>query len=167
MTLEDFDLLRNYGKRVKEVNGQPIEVTKLSYIYVKEKFRFLVSDFEINKAVDEALKDLGIKYKVKNIQEYMSIFLYLFDEIIEEKGIINTLETEFLSSNPDPKMIASGSAMLAPFDHKLTLSSLATKLMLSVTEIGNMKYEEVLDWQVAFFRQANVIENYRKLEMKK
>lgn len=163
MTTEQFEQFLEYGKRKNEVNGVQINVTYLPYIFVKGEFLSMINQNKIKESVEECLKHLKINHKKLSIKEIYSIFIYLYDEILSEKGIINTLERDYLSSTPDPKMISAGVSMLNPFSTHLTLLSLCKEMNMPIDEVAKKPYYELLDYQVALFRQSKVQENYQKI----
>lgn len=166
MTLEEFEFLKEFGKRKKEVGGIDIDVTKLPFIFVKGEFLDLVQNDKVVESVTEALKHLSIKNKKLTSKEVLSIFLHLYDELLTENGIIYKLENEYLSSTPNPQMISAGVSMLQPFNNHLTLLSLCKELNMSFHDVSKEPYHFLLDVQVALFRQNKVKENYNNILLK-
>lgn len=167
MTIEQFEQLKEYGKRKTDVNGIQLNVTLLPYIFVKGEFLSMISENKIKESVLQTLDHLEIKHKSLSVSEIYSIFIYLYDEILTENGIINKLESEYLSRETDTKMISAGVSMLAPFNTHLTLLSLCKEMNMSIDEVAKKPYYELLDYQVALFRQSKVQENYQKIITKK
>ena len=167
MTTEEFEFLKEYGKRKSEVNDIKIDVTQLPYTFVKLEFLSMIHQNQIKESVLKGLELLKIKSKTLNIKEINAIFWYLYDELLTENGTINKLENTFLSSNPDVDMIASGVNQLAPFNTHLSIKDLVPVLGINADEVGQKPYIYILDWQVAIFRQNKVKENYQEIKLKK
>ena len=167
MTTEEFEFLKEYGRRKSEVNNVKIDVTQLPYTFVKLEFLSMIQQNQIKESVLKVLELLKIKSKTLNIKEINAIFVYLYDELLTENGIINKLESEYLSRETDTKMISAGVSMLAPFNTHLTLLSLCKEMNMSIDEVAKKPYYELLDYQVALFRQSKVQENYQKIITKK
>ena len=167
MTTEDFEFLKEFGKRLNEVNGVKIDVTQLPYTFVKLDFLLMINNNQIVESVKTTLEHLKISDKGLKLRDLLSIFWYLYDELLTENGTINKLENTFLSSNPDVDMIASGVNQLAPFNTYLSIKDLVPVLGINADEVGQKPYSYVLDWQVAIFRQNKVKENYQERKLKK
>ena len=167
MTTEDFEFLKEFGKRLNEVNGVKIDVTQLPYTFVKLDFLLMINNNQIVESVKTTLEHLKISNKGLKLRDLLSIFWYLYDELLTENGTINKLENTFLSSNPDVDMIASGVNQLAPFNTYLSIKDLVPVLGINADEVGQKPYSYVLDWQVAIFRQNKVKENYQERKLKK
>ena len=167
MTTEEFEFLKEYGKRKSEVNNVKIDVTQLPYTFVKLEFLSMIQQSQIKESVLKVLELLKIKSKTLNIKEINAIFWYLYDELLTENGAINKLENTFLSSNPDIDMIAAGVNQLAPFNTHLSIKDLVPVLGINADEVGQKPYSYILDWQVAIFRQNKVKENYQEIKLKK
>ena len=167
MTTEEFEFLKEYGKRKSEVNNVKIDVTQLPYTFVKLEFLSMIQQNQIKESVLKVLELLKIKSKTLNIKEINAIFVYIYDELLTENGVINKLENTFLSSNPDVDMIASGVNQLAPFNTHLSIKDLVPILGINADEVGQKPYSYILDWQVAIFRQNKVKENYQEIKLKK
>lgn len=163
MTIEQFEQLKEFGKRKNEIKGVLIEVVKLPYIFIKGEFLSMINENKIKESVKESLSHLNISHKDLTLKEIYAIFIYLYDEILTENGIINKLENEYLSSEPDVKMFSAGVSMLAPFNTHLTLLSLCKEMNMPIDEVAKKPYYELLDYQVALFRQSKVQENYQKI----
>ena len=167
MTTEEFEFLKEYGRRKSEVNNVKIDVTKLPYTFVKLEFLSMIQQNQIKESVLKVLELLKIKSKTLNIKEINAIFVYLYDELLTENGVINKLENTFLKSNPDVDMIASGVNQLAPFNTHLSIKDLVPVLGINADEVGQKPYSYILDWQVAIFRQNKVKETYQEIKLKK
>lgn len=166
MTLEEFEFLKEFGKRKKEVGGVNIEVIKLPFIFVKGEFLDLVQNDKVVESVTKALKHLSIKHKKLTSKEVLSIFLYLYDELLTENGIIYKLENEYLSSTPSPQMIAAGVSMLNPFNLLLTIRSLSKELNQNFHKTSREPYYFLLDFQVALMTENKVQVNYNNILLK-
>ena len=167
MTTEEFEFLKEYGKRKSEVNNVKIDVTQLPYTFVKLEFLSMIQQSQIVESVKTTLKHLKISNKGLKLSDLLSVFWYLYDELLTENGTINKLENTFLSSNPDVDMIASGVNQLAPFNTHLSIKDLVPVLGINADEVGQKPYSYILDWQVAIFRQNKVKENYQEIKLKK
>ena len=167
MTTEEFEFLKEYGKRKSEVNDIKIDVTQLPYTFVKLEFLSMIQKSQIKESVLKVLELLKIKSKTLNIKEINAIFVYLYDELLTENGVINKLENTFLKSNPDVNMISAGVNELAPFNTHLTLIDICKSLNMSFDKVCKKPYIYVLDVQVALFKQSKVKERYQEILSKK
>jgi len=167
MTQQDFDNLIEYGKRCNIVNGKEIEVTQLPFKFIKWKFSQMIEQGLIHESVFKVLKYLKLDSNDLTSKQINSIFLYLYDEILTEKGLINQLEQKYLSSQPDANMIGAGANRLAPFNTLLTLYNLSNKDILKMNKIAKLPYQSLLDIQVMTKIENEVQSKYQELVLKK
>lgn len=167
MTQQDFDNLIEFGKRSNIVNGKEIQITQLPFKFIKWKFSEMIEQGLIHESVFKALKYLKLDSNNLDIKQLNAIFLYLYDEILTEKGLINQLEQKYLSSQPDANMIGAGANRLAPFNTYLTLYNLANKDILKMNKIAKLPYQTLLDIQVMCKIENEVQSKYQELVLKK
>lgn len=166
MNEQEFKTFLEFGKRIDSVNDKKVDVLNLPFIFVKEEFQ-QIAENDIIEATKKALKYLKIDYNKLNNNELKGIFLYLYDELLTTKGIIYNLEQKFLSSNPDPLMIAAGQSKLAPFNNLMTIYYLANEDLTKMEEISLMPYSKLLDIQAMKNVQNQVQNRYNELLSKK
>lgn len=166
MNENDFKNWLEYGKRLTEIDDQPIQVTQLPFCYIKWEFADLMQKNIIN-TVKIALDHLNINYKSLSGKELSCVFLYLYDEIMTKEGVIYQLEETYLKGTPDPNMIAAGQNRLAPYNNLLTLFNLSNKDVLKIEEVSKMPYQMLLDIQSMQKIEGEIQSNYHKIISKK
>lgn len=156
--------LLNYGKRIDNYEGLKIDVTLLTYAYVKNDFFEMINEGDLSKLAKECLSQLFhlTDAELSDLKDsyLLGVFVYLYDEILTEKGIIHRLESSFLKSKVDTKMIAAGQSKLDPYSYKHTLMSLAGGRILDMKEISLLPYGEILDIQVIKKIEGEIQQNY-------
>lgn len=166
MTEQDFKQALEYGKRKSDVDNKDINVLELPFCFIKWEFMQLANE-SFQSAVFKCLEYLKIESKSLKVNEINAIFLYLYDEIITEKGLIHRLEKEFLSSEPDIDMIAAGQNRLAPFNNLLTLYNLANKDYFIMKKLEDEPYGMLLDLQAMLKTQSEVQQRYQEIKLNK
>lgn len=166
MTEEQFEYALKYGKRKSDVNNKDINVLELPFCFIKWEFMQLANE-SLQSSVLKCLEYLKIESKSLTIKEVNAIFLYLYDEIITEKGLIHRLEKQFLSSEPDVDMIAAGQNRLAPFNNLLTLYNLANKDYFVMKKLESEPYGTLLDLQAMLKTQSEVQSRYQEIKINK
>lgn len=166
MNEKEFEYALKYGKRKSDVNNIDINILELPFCFIKWEFMQFANE-SFSKAVLKCLEYLKIESKSLKANEINAIFLYLYDEIITEKGIVYKLEKQFLSSDPDVDMIAAGQNRLTPFNNLLTLYNLANKDITKIDEVSKMKFSDLLDFQAMLKIQSEVQQRYQEIKINK
>lgn len=166
MNDSQLDYAIKYGKRKSDINNTEINILELPYYFVKWEFADTAS-IDIRKATIDALNLLKLDYKSLTNNELNSIFLYLYDALLTKEGLIYQLEQRYLSSIPDPNMIAAGQNELAPWSNLMTLFDLANEDITKMKEVSEMKYQEVLDVQAMLTKRRKIQDNYQRIISKK
>lgn len=146
---EDFDFLKKNGKRSSILFNFDFEsIINNSWGFVKETIPDSLLKSDIENLIFLFAKDRGINLflnDVSNLQvkEAMSFFLWLLDEIKSLKE----LESTYLVSEPDAKMLQAGINELDKFGFKNTLDNLAKGDVLKYDEIKKLPYHVIFDKQ--------------------
>lgn len=146
---DDFNFLIKNGVRSSKLLNFDFEsVIYCSWGFLKEKLPDLFSRNEIEKLIHLMLLDRGINCFLADVQKIeidkaMSFILWLIDELKS----INELESKYLRSEPDIKMIQAGINNLDQFGIKNTLDNLAKGDILKYDAIRKLKYHDVFDKQ--------------------
>lgn len=162
----DLENAIKYGKRINTIQDKFIDVRLLPYYFVKWGFLELANE-DYLKATKKALEYLKLEYNTLDSRVLNSIFLYIYDQLLTENGIIYQLENEHLSSNHDPLMIVAGVNKLAPYNNLMTLYYLANEDVTKMEEVSKQPYHLLLDIQAFKNIQDKVNKVYQDLISKK
>lgn len=149
ITQEDFDFLVKNGKRSSILFNFDFEsLIYLKWGFLKEQLPDLFSKSDFEKLLFLICKDRGLNLFLNDIQnitvkEVMSFILWIIDEL----KTIRELESNYLRSDPDIKMMQAGINELDQFGIKNTLDNLSKGDILKYNEIRNLPYHEVFDKQ--------------------
>lgn len=139
--LKDFEFLKKYSDRVQILNGKKInDITSLPYDMVKHEIPALLSDGKFQEVLDliAGEKVVGDKYdKLK--------FLFF---LLDQYKVIQELEQQYLSSPPDPKLIAAGIQELDILGDINIIDALAGGDVLKWSEIRLLPYSTIFDKQL-------------------
>src|SRR5690606_17890136 len=102
------------------------------------------------------------KIDVENIEvsEAMSFYLWIIDELKS----IRELESNYLSSDPDIKMIQAGIHKLNQFGINNTLDNLAKGDILKYNEIRKLPYNVVFDKQYMEVTKSEIEKKLAKIK---
>jgi len=145
----DFDFLIKNGKRSSYLCNFDFE----SLIYtkwglLKEQLPELFKNNDFEQLFFLLLKDRGLhpfRIDIQNIEvnKAMSFILWIIDEM----KTIRELESQYLRSDPDVKLLQAGINKLDQFGIKNTLFNLGGKDFEKHNVIRNTPYNEVFDMQ--------------------
>ena len=164
---EDFNFLVKNGKRNSKLLNFDFEsLIYSSWGFVKETIPELFANNDFEQLLFLMLKDrkqkvfcLGDVRQI-NINEAMAFILWLIDEM----KAINDLESQFLKSDPDPKMINAGIHKLDQFGIKNILDNLTDGKIWEYDKIRNMPYNDVFDKQYMEIVKSEVEKKLSKIK---
>lgn len=162
----DFNFLVKNGKRSSKLLNFDFE----SLIYCKWGFvkeilpdLFLKNDFE--KLFFLMLKDRGQNLFLNDVQrielkDATAFILWLIDEMKS----INELESQYLRSEPDIKMLQAGINKLDQFGLLNTLDNLAKGSILDYDKIRQMPYNVIFDKQYMEVTKSEIEKKLSKIK---
>lgn len=163
---EDFNFLIKNGSRSSILFNFDFEsVIYFKWGFLKETLPELFASNDFEKLFLLALKDRGINLFLNDIQninivEAMSFILWIIDELKS----IRELESNYLSSDPDIKMIQAGIHKLNQFGINNTLDNLAKGDILKYNEIRNLPYNVVFDKQYMEVTKSEIEKKLSKIK---
>jgi hypothetical protein len=163
---DDFNFLVKNGKRSSILLNFDFEsLIYCKWGFVKETLPelFLKNDFETLFFL--ILKDRGHNYFISDIQNIaidkaISFILWIIDEI----KIINELESKYLTSDPDIKMIQSGINNLNKFGYLNMIDNLAKGDILKYDLIKNIAYNVIFDKQYFDITKSQIEKKLSKIK---
>lgn len=172
LIITNFEEFKNFHKRQDEVNKKKIDVLDLEFWFVKEEFyKKYILDNRLFDGVREALNQLEFEQEIIDnltTKELTAIFLFLYDELLTEKGKVYQLENEFLySGTPDPDYLSAGAKRLAPFNNIATLDNLSGENVYFALKLAKEKYGNLLDFQIYRTFKNDVQERYFNIKNNK
>lgn len=144
LTTEDFNKILKFGKPQNKVLGyEAAEFVSLPYGLIKRDLPQLQKQARFYDCVDLVLrhtyKDLDLSKATGN--ELMAFLLW----IKEQQERLNALELNYLSSDPDPKMVAAGIHKLNDMGELPTIDNLAGGDLLKYEAIEALPYFRVYE----------------------
>lgn len=163
---EDFNFLVKNGKRSSILLNFDFEsLIYCKWGFVKETLPelFLKNDFE--QLFYLMLKDRGQNWFICDIQrisikDVVSFILWIIDEMKS----INELESQYLRSEPDIKMLQAGIQKLDQFGLLNTLDNLAKGDILKYDEIRNAPYNVIFDKQYMEVTKSDIEKKLSKIK---
>lgn len=149
ITQEDFNFLLKNGKRSSKLFNFDFEsLIYLKWGLLKETLPDLLNKGDIENLLFLICKDRGINVFKNDINllqpdKILSFVLWIIDEL----KTITALESEYLRSDPDVKLMQAGINELDKFGLLNTLDNLAKGDILKYDEIRNLPYNVVFDKQ--------------------
>jgi len=146
---EDFNFLIKNGKRSsKLLNFEFESLIYLKWGLLKETLPTLFERNDFEQLFFLMLKDQGKNVFFNEVQNIsldraMSFILWIIDEM----KTIRELESQYLKSDPDIKMLQAGINKLDQFGLLNTLDNLANGDILKYNEIRNIPYNVIFDKQ--------------------
>lgn len=166
ITQEEFNFLVKNGKRSsKLLNFDFDSLIHSSYTIVKEVIPDLLAKCDFEMLFFEMLKDRSehvFLIDVQNISssEAMAFILWIIDELKS----INELESQFLRSDPDVKMLQAGINKLDKFGILNTLDNLAKGDILKYDLIRKLPYRTVFDKQYMEVTKSDIEKRLTKIK---
>lgn len=160
---EDFNFLVKNGKRSSILFNFDFEsLIYCKWGFVKETLPNLFAKNDFEQLFILMLLDRGIEGNVNKIEikDAVAFILWLIDEIKS----INELESQYLKSDPDIKLLQAGINRLDQFGHKNTLDNLAKGDILKYDLIRNLRYNEVFDKQYMEVIKSDIEKKLSKIK---
>lgn len=163
---DDFNFLVKNGKRSSKLLNFDFEsLIYCKWGFVKETLPdlFLKNDFE--KLFFLMLKDRNQNWFLNDVQRIelknaISFILWLIDEMKS----INELESQYLRSEPDIKMLQAGINKLDQFGLLNTLDNLAKGDILKYDAIRNTPYNVIFDKQYMEVTKSEIEKKLSKIK---
>ena len=161
---ELYQFVKKYGKRTNTLFGVELEpLIYFSYGFVKIDLPSLLNENNIDEIINIIcdIKDISVK-KITD-KEKISLTLWLIDEL----EAIGSLEQTYLSSNPEPELIASGIDELNIFGELNIIDSLAGGDILKWEQVKQLPYHSIFDKLRKDNIERKINKNYNKIISKK
>ena len=163
---DDFNFLVKNGKRSSKLCNFDFEsLIYCKWGFVKETLPdlFLKNDFE--KLFFLMLKDRGrhpfyIDVQLIDLKDAIAFILWLIDEMKS----INELESQYLRSEPDIKMLQAGINKLDQFGLLNTLDNLAKGDILKYDSIRQTQYNVIFDKQYMEVTKSEIEKKLSKIK---
>ena len=159
-----YQFVKKYGKRTNTLFGVELEpLIYFSYGFVKIDLPSLLNENNIDEIIKIIcdIKDISVK-KITD-KEKISLTLWLIDEL----EAIGSLEQNYLSSNPEPELIASGIDELNVFGELNIIDSLAGGDILKWEQVKQLPYHSIFDKLRKDNIERKINKNYNKIISKK
>lgn len=163
---DDFNFLIKNGVRSSKLLNFDFEsVIYFSWGFLKETLPDLFAKNEFEKLFYLMFKDRKQNLFLNDVQrispnEAMQFVLWIIDELKS----ITELESQYLRSDPDAKMIQAGINNLNQFGIKNTLDNLAKGDVLKYDEVRKLKYHDVFDKQYMETVKAEIEKKRAKIK---
>ena len=161
---ELYQFVKKYGKRTNTLFGVELEpLIYFSYGFVKIDLPSLLNENNIDEIINIIcdIKDISVK-KITD-KEKISLTLWLIDEL----EAIGSLEQNYLSSQPEPELIASGIDELNVFGELNIIDSLAGGDILKWEQVKQLPYHSIFDKLRKDNIERKINKNYNKIISKK
>ena len=166
ITQDDFNFLVKNGKRSSILLNFDFEsLIYCKWSFVKETLPdlFLKNDFE--KLFFLMLKDRSQHWFLCDVQRIpLSNAIAFILWLIDEMKSINELESQYLRSEPDIKMLQSGINKLDQFGLLNTLDNLAKGDVLKYDAIRQMSYNVIFDKQYMEVTKSEIEKKLSKIK---
>lgn len=166
VTQEDFNFLIKNGKRSSILLNFDFEsVIYFKYGLLKETLPDLLIKGDLEKLFFLLLKDRGINVFLTDVQnvdtdEAMCFYLWIIDELQS----IRELESNYLRSDTDIKLMQAGISKLDQFGLLNTLDNLAKGDITKYDEIRNLRYNVVFDKQFMEVTRSSIEKKLAKIK---
>lgn len=163
---DDFNFLVKNGKRnSKLLNFEFDSLIYCKWGFVKETLHdlFLKNDFEqlfFLMLKDRSQHPFFIDVQRIDLKDAVSFILWLIDEMKS----INELESQYLRSDPDIKMMQAGIQKLDKFGNLNTLDNLAKGDILKYDLIRNTPYNVIFDKQYMEVTKSEIEKKLSKIK---
>lgn len=159
-----YNFVKKYGKRTNILFDVELEpLIYFPYGFVKIDLPSLLNENNIDEIINLIcdIKDISVK-KITD-KEKISLTLWLIDEL----EAIGNLEQNYLSSQPEPELIAAGIDKLNVFGELNVIDSLAGGDILKHKGIKALPYYSVFDKLRKDNVKSEINKNYNKIISKK
>lgn len=163
---EDFNFLIKNGKRSSKLLNFDFEsLIYLKWVLLKETLPELFQKNDFEQLFFLMLKDRGLHPFFIDVQrievnEAMSFILWLIDEM----KTIRELESNYLRSDPDVKLLQAGINKLDQFGLMNTLDNLAKGDILKYDSIRELRYNVVFDKQYLEITKSEIEKKLAKIK---
>ena len=161
---ELYQFVKKYGKRTNTLFDVELEpLIYFSYGFVKIDLPSLLNENNIDEIIKIIcdIKDISVR-KITD-KEKISLTLWLIDEL----EAIGSLEQNYLSSQPEPELIASGIDELNVFGELNIIDSLAGGDILKWEQVKQLPYHSIFDKLRKDNIERKINKNYNKIISKK
>lgn len=161
---ELYNFVKKYGKRTNTLFDVELEpLIYFPYGFVKIDLPSLLNENNIDEIINIIcdIKDISVK-KITD-KEKISLTLWLIDEL----EAIGSLEQNYLSSQPEPELIASGIDELNVFGELNIIDSLAGGDILKWEQVKKLPYHSIFDKLRKDNIERKINKNYNKIISKK
>lgn len=159
-----YQFVKKYGKRTNTLFDVELEpLIYFPYGFVKIDLPSLLNENNIDEIINIIcdIKDISVK-KITD-KEKISLTLWLIDEL----EAIGNLEQNYLSSQPEPELIASGIDELNVFGELNIIDSLAGGDILKWEQVKQLPYHSIFDKLRKDNIERKINKNYNKIISKK
>lgn len=166
ITEEDFNFLIKNGKRSSILLNFDFEtIIYFSWGLIKEKLPELLTKGDLEQLFFLMLKERGINVFLIDVQrlelkEAISFYLWIVDELKS----IRELESEYLRSDPDIKLMQAGINKLDKFGLLNTLDNLAKGDITKYDMIRSTPYNVIFDKQFLEITKADIEKKLSKIK---
>ena len=161
---ELYQFVKKYGKRTNTLFGIELEpLIYFSYGFVKIDLPSLLNENNIDEIIKIICDIKNISVKKISDKEKISLTLWLIDEL----EAIGSLEQNYLSSQPEPELIASGIDELNVFGELNIIDSLAGGDILKWEQVKQLPYHSIFDKLRKDNIERKINKNYNKIISKK
>lgn len=161
---ELYQFVKKYGKRTNTLFDVELEpLIYFPYGFVKIDLPSLLNENNIDEIINIICDIKNISVKEIADKEKISLTLWLIDEL----EAIGSLEQNYLSSQPEPELIAAGIDKLNVFGELNVIDSLAGGDILKHEGIKALPYYSVFDKLRKDSVKREINKNYNKIISKK
>lgn len=138
----DLDFIIKNGKRSSTIAGFDfVGLVYCKFKFVKTTLPELLKSNKLEQIVIDIFADREEKIKEYTLNDLIYFILWIRDEL----ELIEQLETKYLSSPPDNKMISAGINELDQFGIINTIDILAGGDILKWRKVENLRYNVIFD----------------------
>lgn len=164
--MTEFDLIRKFGKRKKELFGkEPRQLIYLPYGFVKIDLPEMLNEADFENVVFECFEKKVSKKKIRKLEQTESIpfVLWVYDEL---QNIIK-IEKEYLTSNPEPDLVHAGIDRLNELGETNLIDTLAGGDILKWEKVKQMPYHVIFDKQRKMKLESDIQKNLARIQKEK
>ena len=163
ISIEDFNLLKKVGKRSNTLNLiQATELYYLPYFFVKSELPELLNGGNY-KAVFSVMFENKLNFNQIKTNDAFETLLWIFDSYND----ILKVEKQYLSSFPDPDLMAAGINRLNEVGELNVTDSVAQRFGYKIEEVEQLKYHKVFDLQRKMKLEADIQRDLQKIRENK
>lgn len=165
-SIQDIEMVQKYSERRNYLLGVHLSsLIHLPYVDLKRVLPDLIATGQLEKAILLVLRSKGRKVsglRLRFTSNYKKLkFLFW---IQDQYQVISELETRWLNSPPDSKMVAAGIQELDILGDKNIIDALAKGDVLKWAEVEKLSYERVFDKQLKTVIEARISRKLSKMK---